>query len=113
MYSQAFLNADADIQKGQPEPRAPLLKAPVRAGAKIQFNWTPIVRMHYGPALAVSRLDQTFTLCQNTNRLAKYMAEYTPGLQPYEAKFFKIWELGYDTASRMDKEKSLCRKSHY
>jgi hypothetical protein len=34
------------------------------------------------------------------------MAEYTPGLKPYEAKFFKIWELGYDSAQGRDVEES-------
>jgi hypothetical protein len=30
------------------------------------------------------------------------MAPYTPGLKPYEAKFFKIWEQGYDSAQGAD-----------
>jgi hypothetical protein len=68
-YSQVFLNTDTNVEQGQPEPRAPLLKAPVRAGAKVQFNWTPIVRMHSGPALVVSRTDQTFEIHENNKGL--------------------------------------------
>jgi hypothetical protein len=33
------------------------------------------------------------------------MAEYSPGLKPNEAKFFKIWELGYDSAKGLDIER--------
>jgi hypothetical protein len=65
------------------------LKAPLRAGAQIRFNWTPIVRMHYGPALVVSPADKAVEIHGNA-KFSKYMAEYTPGLKPYEAKFFKI-----------------------
>jgi hypothetical protein len=37
----------------------------------------------------------------------KYMAEYTPGLSPTDAKFFKIWELGYDSATGMGRREKV------
>ena len=38
---------------GQPNARAPKLKAKARAGADVTLKWTKIVRMHQGPILAV------------------------------------------------------------
>jgi hypothetical protein len=35
------------------------------------------------------------------------MAEYTPGLKPDEAKFFKICELGYDSAQGLHAVKAV------
>jgi hypothetical protein len=36
------------------DPKAPVLKAPVRAGANVTYQWTDIVRHHDGPAISVS-----------------------------------------------------------
>jgi len=58
--------------------RPPALKAPARAGAEVGFFWTPITRMHYGPALAY----------------LGYMP--TPDTKPQDVKFFKIYEKGFD-----------------
>ena len=44
-------------QRGQRKPRPPLLKATARAGADVTFHWTDIVRMHFGPVIAVSQIQ--------------------------------------------------------
>jgi hypothetical protein len=49
-----------EVGLGQYNPRPPLLKAPIRAGGTVQFNWTEIVRMHFGPALAVGPISPKF-----------------------------------------------------
>jgi hypothetical protein len=65
---------------GRVNPRPPLLKAPVRAGAEIKLNWSPITRMHQGPIIT-------------------YMGYLpTPNTPPTEVKFFKIYEKGFDAA---------------
>jgi len=59
--------------------KPPVLKAKARAGAEISLNWTPITRMHNGPALAY----------------LGYLP--TPDTKPQDVKFFKIFEHGFDT----------------
>ncbi|KAF2671250.1 hypothetical protein BT63DRAFT_412305 [Microthyrium microscopicum] len=56
----------------------PALKAPARAGAEVATYWTPITRMHNGPALAyLGRID-------------------SPETKPQDVKFFKIYEYGFN-----------------
>ncbi|KAF2416275.1 hypothetical protein EJ08DRAFT_703688 [Tothia fuscella] len=62
----------------QNNPKAPALKAPVRAGGTVRFNWTEIIKMHFGPTIA-------------------YLGELpTPSTKPTDVNFFKIYEKGYD-----------------
>jgi hypothetical protein len=63
--------------QGRAKAQQPTLRAPVRAGAEINIFWTPITRMHNGPALA-------------------YLAP-NPGASTSanDLKFFKIYESGF------------------
>jgi hypothetical protein len=83
--------------KGQPNARAPLLKAKARAGADVTFSWTKIVRMHQGPILAVS--NRRLTLYRTTTDWKQYLGELpTPETKPQDVKFFKIFEQGFNAS---------------
>jgi hypothetical protein len=66
--TNSFNRCQANEQTGGIEPQPPALKAPVRAGANVTFQWTDIVRHHDGPAISVStNLYYSIVLHTKTN----------------------------------------------
>jgi len=63
-------------------PNTPALKAFARPGAKVTIQWSQLVRTHYGPALS-------------------YLAPFQPGVPAQQHQFFKIWEAGYNTQTKL------------
>jgi hypothetical protein len=78
--------------RGQRNPKPPVLKATARAGADVTFHWTPIVRMHFGPVIAVGqhqkhgqRITQIVIVSRRT-AYAEYKAARRQVLQDFRKR---------------------------